>query len=159
MSRTPSDPSVPAEASASDLVPGSSPAAQIKIGARLGVWGLVGGLGVMTAGTLGAPLTLGAAIAAMGAGLLISGIGTVVASVGVLRTSVSAPRSVRAAALAGLPLGGVLGLLGLTSLTQWSPLVAVVNALTPTAGVLGLIVIVLLVVALVKEPSSGSAST
>ncbi len=121
-------------------------AAQVKIGSRLGVWGLVGGLGTMTAFTLGAPISLATAISVMGGGVLLSGLGTLLAGTAALRSTRPLPRLVRAAALVGLPLGAVLSLLGLTSLTQWGPLVSIVNALTPAAGVLGALVVVLLVV-------------
>lgn len=128
------------------LAPGGRLSAQVTVRSRLGVWGLVGGFGAMTAFTLGAPIPLGAAIAVMGGGVLLSGLGTLLASTAVLRRGGGVPSAIRTAALAGVPLGTVLGLLGMTSLTRWGPLVAIVNALTPTAGVLGILVIVLLVV-------------
>ena len=80
-------PDLPATVRADALVEhtGGS-AARIKVGSRLAVWGLVGGFGVMTAFTLGAPISLTAAMFVMGAGVLISGLGTLLASVGVLTT-------------------------------------------------------------------------
>ena len=124
-------------------------ARRVMIGARLGVWGLVGGLGAMTAFTVGAPLSLAAAIYAIGAGVLVSGVGTLVAAAGVLRRSGAVPRVIRTAALAGIPLGAALAVLGITTLTQWAPLVAIVNAFTPTAGILGALVVALLLAGLV----------
>ena len=121
----------------------------IRAGSRLGVWGLVGGIGAMTAFTLGAPVPLAVAMSLMGVGVLVSGLGTLVASAGVLRRRPQAPKLVRAAGLAGAPLGLVLGMLGVTSLTQWPPLVTIVHVLTPVAGILGALVIVLLSVGLV----------
>jgi len=161
-----SDANLPDKPVHGDLARTDRSATQIKVGARLGVWGLVGGIGIVTAGTLGAPLTFGAAMALMGAGLICSGVGTAIASIGVLRRTGRAPRPIRTAAIAGVPLGGVLALLGLTSLTQWPPLVAVVNGLTPAAGLLGAVVVVLLMVGFVlpgfgpqeKGASSESAS-
>ena len=129
-------------------------AAMIKTGSRLGVWGLAGGIGAMTAFTLGAPVSLPTAMLVMGAGVLVSGLGTVLASVGVLGSKAKAPKVVQAAALAGTPLGLVLGLLGVTGLTQWAPLVAIVHALTPAAGILGAVVVLLLVVGLVVDGSN-----
>jgi hypothetical protein len=123
-------------------------ARRVMIGSRLGVWGLVGGFGTMTAFTVGAPISLAAAIYVMGAGVLVSGVGTVIAATGVLRRSGAVPRMIRTAALAGMPLGGVLAVLGITSLTKWEPLVAVVNAFTPAAGILGALVVILLLAGL-----------
>ena len=140
-------PSVPVQGRAGALTPHQSQSAsRIRTGSRLGVWGLVGGIGVMTAFTLGAPISLGVAMSVMGAGVLLSGLGTLVASTSVVRSDHCVSLAVRAAAVAGVPLGAVLSLLGLTSLTQWAPLVGIVNALTPAAGILGALVLVLLIV-------------
>lgn len=126
----------------------------LKVGSRVGVWGLVGGLGTMTAGTLGAPISLEAAFLVMGGGVLLSGLGTLLAATAALRSPQRLPALVRTSALVGLPLGGVLGLLGITSLTQWGPLVGIVNALTPAAGILGALVVVLLVLGFFINPIS-----
>ncbi len=134
--------------------PESKSASRIRTGSRLGVWGLAGGVGVMTAFTLGAPISLAAAMALMGAGVFVSGVGTLVASTAVVRGTRLLTPWVRAAAFAGVPLGMVLSLLGLTSLTQWAPLVAIVNALTPAAGILGALVVILLVVSFFVSSSS-----
>lgn len=132
--------------------------AGIRTGSRLGVWGLVGGFGVMTAFTLGAPISLASAIAVMGGGLLVSGLGTFLAATGVVQKGDAVPRLVRTAALAGVPLGAALSLLGLASLTQWGPVVAVVNAVTPAAAVLGALVVGLLVIGFfVSLPGSSAA--
>jgi hypothetical protein len=118
----------------------------IRLGSRAGVWGLVGGFGMMTAFTIGAPITLGLAISSMGVGLIVSGVGTTAASWSALR--VARPRNilVRVASVLGLPLGGVLTILGATSLFRWAPLVNLVNWITPVAGTLGGLVLVILVI-------------
>ena len=108
----------------------------------------------MTAGTLGAPISLEAAFLVMGGGVLLSGLGTLLAATAALRSPQRLPALVRTSALVGLPLGGVLGLLGITSLTQWGPLVGIVNALTPAAGILGALVVVLLVLGFFINPIS-----
>lgn len=122
-----------------------APSPLIKVGSRMGVWGLVGGFGVMTAFTLGAPVSLGLAISLMGAGVVTSGLGTLAASIAVLRESDSVPTLIRAGAIAGVPLGGALTILGVTSLSRWAPLISIVNAITPIAAGLGAVVVVLLV--------------
>jgi len=118
----------------------------IRIGSREGVWGLVAGFGVMTAGTLGAPISLGLAISLMGAGLIVSGIGTGVTSWWVLRKAQPQSVLVRLASVLGIPLGGALAILGATSLFRWAPLINLVNWITPVAGILGGLVLVILVI-------------
>lgn len=147
---------------ASARLPGTKPAVMLKIGSRLGVWGLVGGLGTMTAFAVGAPISFSTAIVVMGGGLLVSGLGTLLGAAAALSETRPLPGTVRAAAFAGLPLGTVLSLLGVTSLTQWGALVSVVNALTLAAGIMGALVVILLVVGFFVGPpsidDSGSAS-
>lgn len=123
----------------------------IKITSRLGVWGFVGGFGAMTAFTLGAPLSLGAAISLMGGGLVLSGVGTGAASVLAHRRLDSECSLLRIASIAGMPLGVSLTLLGTVSLFQWEPLVSVVHAITSSAGFLGVLLILLLIIAFVSQ--------
>jgi hypothetical protein len=138
------------------VLPSADPSSRmIELGARSAVWGLVGGLGLMTAFTVGAPISLGAAIMGMGAGLLMSGLGTVTASLGVFRRSRPCPRLIRVSAVVGLPLGGALSLLGMTSLSLWPALTGIVNGLTLAAGVLGTLVVVLLILGFVLGSTVG----
>lgn len=125
--------------------------ALLRASSRAGVWGFVGGFGVMIAGILGAPISLETAMVLMGAGVAVSGLGTLTASWVAYRRVVERGGLVKAAALVGMPLGVSLVLLGLTSAFRWPALVSIVNAVTPAAAILGTVLLVLLVAGFVLQ--------
>ena len=126
----------------------------MRLSSRIGVWGMVAGLGATFAATLGVYLPFGMSGLVSGLGFFAGGLGVSVASAIVLRQTRGSFRILKAGALVGIPFGVLAALRGvlLLWLTPWVRDNLILLSLT-SLGLLGLgiILIVLFLAGVLKH--------
>jgi len=120
--------------------------------ARVGVWGVIGGLG----GVILASVIPGVGLLGASLGFLAGGLGVIGTSLLVLRDAGKASMPLRLAAVVGLPFGGSLSLLALGLFLGFSLPGGLMRLAGPGTLALGIILVLLLLVGFVSHAFSGA---
>lgn len=126
----------------------------IAISARVGVWGIIGGLASLTVGSL-AP---GAALQLAGFGFLAGGLGTIGTSILVLKDLKRATLPLKLATFVGFPFGASLIVFGVGDLLRWAFPWQLVALAVPAGVFLGVVLMILLFTGFLSHAFSGRTS-
>ena len=114
------------------------------VSARLGVWGIIGGLCSIIVG----PISPGFGLGLAGLGFLVGGIGAIGTSVLVAKDLRRAPLTLKLAALVGFPFGVSLIAFAVGVLWRWPTAIGFMTLAIPVGAILGVTLMILLVTGL-----------
>lgn len=126
-------------------------ARRIKIGARLGVWGLVAALTVPVLSLAGLATASSIAGAVMVGGVVVSGLGIVTAAANVRRALPPGWSLLKVATVSAMPVGVGMAFFGISSLVPVPEWWRVLAGMGAAAAALGVVVLILLVLAFVAS--------
>jgi hypothetical protein len=124
------------------------------ISARVGVWGIIGGLSSIAIGFMSPGVALGAA----GLGFLAGGIGAIGTSILVAKDLKRAPVPLKLAAFVGVPFGASLIAFACGTFLGWPFSQRLFAYAIPTGAILGVVLMILLLTGFLSHAFSGRGS-